>query len=534
MFKKNDPNSFTAYHSLYDGKSNLIGYLIAEYRVTSYDKVQTQNKSSLQRPADRSYLLHCTQRVVITNSLNISPSKEVTSYNNYPVMINTHLKVNNSAGNQGLNIQVLDYSPQTLNTKVQKAGSVGNSQGQTLETDKSSTVGSSTSESNSYGATVSVGLTELSDSASASYDHSSSFSQDHSSSSGSSTSYSNGRDASNSASMSVKDWGAYGSIDPAYQSPNWIFAQEYPWDVIECTKTNGTVNPNNKNQVPLNVPTDVLSRLYDGVCLYPPSQLSLFGINFVMKTVWLISLDNTAPDEVSIEHKIFYSTGSHVLPDPNNKATVYLDDSPAELLCGSGAIVTPLDLPLMGLAPLGLPNKPAITGFLPKNFVVDPSNNPFKIISLTNTLLIEDSTSYTAYPASPYFFVSETALTARLTTPLPGPLSITAYFKIVDTVNDYKLYLKHWKTGTTGIRLTITINEDPDSAIIKYVDALEATGGENNLLSVSLRDQNFSSVDFHDYLQLGLNSIQLSIEPIDNKYGADCGYQLRALSIENI
>jgi hypothetical protein len=74
------------------------------------------------------------------------------------------------------------------------------------------------------------------------------------------------------------------------------------------------------------------------------------------------------------------------------------------------------------------------------------------------------------------------------------------------------------------------INNIEGNTIIKYVDALEAEGGENNLLSISLRDQNFGSIDFYDYLQLGLNSVQVTIEAITPN--ADCCYEIRAISIE--
>ena len=81
--------------------------------------------------------------------------------------------------------------------------------------------------------------------------------------------------------------------------------------------------------------------------------------------------------------------------------------------------------------------------------------------------------------------------------------------------------------------LTILINDDitattPNNKIVKYVDALEAEGGENNLLSIALRNQGYGTVDYHDYLQLGMNKFQITITPM----GKDCGYQIRAISIE--
>jgi len=92
--------------------------------------------------------------------------------------------------------------------------------------------------------------------------------------------------------------------------------------------------------------------------------------------------------------------------------------------------------------------------------------------------------------------------------------------------------MKHWKIDATAIMLTMVINGDTNNPVVKYVDALEAEGGENNLLTIALRNQDFASIDYHDYLQLGLNSIQITIQPVDGVY-AGSGYQMRAISIEN-
>lgn len=540
MFKKNDPNSFTAYHSLRNGAS-LIGYLIADYHVTKYDNVQVQNTTSVNKSNEQNFLLHCTQRIIISNQLTIGPSEVTNAYSNYPALITTNLQLNRSpindvVDNDGLNIEVVNYSPHTVNTKVQKSGSTGNSTGATSTVSKSSTVGSSTSETNSYGTSVSVGLTELSDSTSYNYDHSSTFSSDQSSTHGTDSSNSKSRDSSNSDSMSVKDWGAYGMIDPAYQSPNWIFGQEYPWDAIECTQLvnseSGNTfqpvpNPNNSNQEQLILPTEMIARLYDGVCVYPPSQLSLFGVNFVMKSLWLVSLKNNIPDGITITHNISYNTASHFV-NKKGEVQVYMDTSGANLQCESGNIITSLNLSLMALSVLGQKNKPAITGFLPKQFTVNPSTGPFKIISSANTLLIEDATDYgKSYPTTPYFIAKDTAL---IVSPPSGSVSMNVFFKVIDTVNDYSLYLKHWISGTEGVKMTITINGD--YTMTKYVTTLEAQGGENNLLAITLRKQDFSSIDFHDYLQLGLNVITISVESIDST-AKSFNYQIRAISIEN-
>jgi hypothetical protein len=459
----------------------------------------------------------------------------------------------------GFSFQILDYSPKTVNTKVQHSGSsgIGSSTGQSSSI--SNTVGSSTSQTNSYGTSVSADASIMGDifsfggSATESSEHSSTITHDQSSTTGTGISSGQNRDQSNSDTMSMKDWGAYSIINPLTQAPSWFFGQEYPWDAILCRITDGTTNPNicpnpnpkntgnpnANNQLNLILPSDMINRLYDKPILYPPSQLSMFGFNFVMKAVWLISVDYTqidASSNIELTHNINYYSASHSYDSVKQTVGVYLDKTPTILQWdkNQGNVSENLNLMIMALDVLGLTNKPAIIGFIPNKFIVKPFFAPFKIISSTNTLLIEDTTDYgVTYPSSsPFFSVSETALVASLNSSLPNPLCFTAYFKVIDNVFDYKLYMKHWKTGATGIKLTITINGDIDNSIIKYVDALEAEGGENNLLTISLRDQNFSSIDYHDYLQLGLNSIQLTIEPINGQYGANCGYQLRAISIE--
>ena len=111
---------------------------------------------------------------------------------------------------------------------------------------------------------------------------------------------------------------------------------------------------------------------------------------------------------------------------------------------------------------------------------------------------------------------------------------MTLSFKISDTVNDYSLNMKHWKTKEIGIILTFIINGDLNNPIVKLVDSLEAEGGESNLLTISLRNTNFGTIDYHDYLQMGLNTVEINIKPM--KMSANlkqhCGYQIRAISIE--
>jgi hypothetical protein len=96
-------------------------------------------------------------------------------------------------------------------------------------------------------------------------------------------------------------------------------------------------------------------------------------------------------------------------------------------------------------------------------------------------------------------------------------------------VSNYVLYIKHWLTKVTQVSITCVINQNDNNQLIKYVTALEGEGGDNNLLELALRNLDFTSVNYHDYLQLGLNSVSLTIVPLS---ASDAQYQIRAVSVE--
>jgi hypothetical protein len=500
--------------------------------------VHVENFSSVSRPRNRKFLLHCLQRINIYNpsSIVLSPTNLLTSYLNYPLLVHTSVQPHPSVG---VDIRLLDYSPQTINTKIESSGSIGDSAGKTSGTSTSATVGSSTSETNSYGASVTYG--DISG-ISASFEHSTTDSDSRSSSTGSESSSSRNTSASSSVGMSIKDWGAYALVDPLARCPWWTFGQEFPWDAIECRKTKLVANPNNANQVDIVIPNAMAARLYDGDTLYPPSQLSTFGVNFVMKAMWLVTVEDGRSDQIDVEHVVNYFSGSHSIPDSPGagRVTAYMDRTPTVLAVAEGeALNTTLNLGLMSLDPLGSRDRPAIVGFIPNKFTQLPapataSASPvaFRIVSTSNTLMVGDTTLYPqACGAGAGFTASETAVTAAFAQNCTQ-LEMTMFFKVTDIVNDYTLFLKHWKTGDAGVVLTIVINDDVANAITKYVDALESEGGEKNLLSIVLRNQDYASVDYHDYLQLGPNSIRIAIQPIGGKYVAGSTYQIRAVSIE--
>lgn len=564
MFRRQDPYSYTEFLTLYDkssGTAESVGMLAIEYRVSLYNDVLVQNQASVQQPRNQQFMLYCTQRLYLINKGNssvapITGSTPGTEYfANYPALVDTYMMIKQQ---DGVTLNLMDYSPLTVNTAVQQTGSSGSSSGATQGTSTSSTTGSSYTQSSSYGASVTVGDTFSG--ATASYEYSTASTTDKSSTTGQEASSSSSKDASSSASMSIKDWGSYALVNSYYVYPRWVFGQEFPWNAIDCRFALGNTYPGVKDsqgnylskpdpdQFQMIISNSMAANLYDGMYLYPPSELSMFGVNFVMKSCWRVYVDDTASTQVTLVHNVDLFTASHIVAGSDASALtpqVYMDKVPASLAVSATATApqtfsTTLDLNVMGLDPLGTNNRAAIVGFLPAKFIPPATITPpagtatlpaaFKTIAATNDLMIENSTAYGSLAASG-FSVSQASLTASWSATQNIPYTLTLYFKVTDYVREYTLNIKHWATMATGVQLTIVINGDTSNAITKYVTDLEGEGGDNNLLSIALRDLDFASIDYHDYLQLGLNSIAITAQPIDGNYASGCAYQIRAVSV---
>ena len=549
MFKPNDPYTYTFYSNLLDtslaSDFQEVGIITVHYQVSHYNNVQLNNGTTNQgqaTPNTREYILTCTQRVTLFNyrGLQVGPEPNITDYENYPALVQSSMTLLLTQGAQA--VQLLGYSPQTINTQVQTSGNRGSgsensqSSSQSATSSQSRTTGSSMSETHSYSANV--GLQGDVFSCGLGHDHSStrsvslSTSLDHSDSNSIASGHNSSNNASNSANMNIKDWSVYSYVNPTNNSVHWNYSQEYPWNVLECRSQTDTktFNPNNHNQVQLNVPASMTSCLYNEDVLYPPSHLSTFGMNLVSQSQSKIIVNEASSSTVTVQHHINLYTASHSLS--GNQVSVYMDQS-AKSLCPQNKdnISVELDLSVLALSPV---KTSAIVGFIPNKFAVSPqqvesdsSATHFCIFSDNNQLKVIDTTSY-GPTTSGGFSSSLTSLNAKLDSSCPS-LTFRTLFKVIDTVSDYALYLKHWKTQSSTICLTIVVNGDTNNTIVKYVDALEAEGGENNLLAITLRNQNFSSVEYNDMLTLGLNSIDITISSVD---ATDAGYALRALSIE--
>ena len=551
MFKKVDPYSYSNTYPLYNG-DNIIGLLAVEYTARLYNDVMVLNSGSSTPPANQQFLITCTQRFALYNkNTNESPQPSEPQYKDYPVLLNASMILLGEDDNLTLNL--LDFSPKTVNTAVQQGVSNSDSDGKISGVSTASTTGSSQFQSSTYGASVSVGTfgdLPVTD-ASASYSYTTGASTEQSATHASDASSSLTHGSEHSASMSVKDWGSYGAVNPELISPEWVFGQEYPWNAIDCRFYDANSTWNNQSQ--LYVAADMLANLFstdstNQPFLYPPSELSLYGVSFVTKAHWRLYLDyeSSSSTEISVNHSLQYFSASHKLV--GGYPVVYMDNVPSTLRTDSAAttgyaFTAILDLNLMALDPVGVASDRAIVGFLPSKFIpplVVSSSDPtstqlpqgFKILAATNDLEILDTTTYKDETKALPFTASDTCLTvtwnSSASPSLDFPYQLTLYFKIVDAVEEYSLYVKHWITGSVGVILSITVNEA--TTITRYVTACEAEGGDNNLLTIALRDLDFVSIDYHDYLQLGLNKAVIDMSPIGDNYES-CVYQIRAVAV---
>ena len=555
MFKMTDPFSYYKTGILETQGFNVkIGTFLAKYQVTYDEDVSlSSGVVATGSPASkRVYIVSCTQKVSRYNDAGLqytfgSPGKPANRemiYNNYPVLLENTLVLETT--NADATSRLVDYSPQTVNAQVQSSSSVADSSVAHSESSNSSTIGSSQAQSNSY--STNVGLQGNAFAMNVGHDRSATTSSDRNSTMGSNSGQSSSDDTTESASMSIKDWGAYAAIDPATNSPTWLFGQEYPWDIFTCRAPNlldekPQPNPNNPDQDMLLVPPYMAERLsaesINGesyqITTLPPSQLSMFGYDFVMKAQWVVTLPNGGDERVTVTHNLSGTTASHAYDGTGDAKGlhVYVDKSPTNYILVDGSVDVQLNLGIMGLEPVGAQN---IIGFIPANFYKPPqpvstagtAPKPFVIFSNSNTVLIKETTVYPSNcPKDAGFWSDPRSLNAKV---VPGnPLTFTVLFKVTDATSDYSLHFKHWIFSLEAVQLKIVINGDDDNALNKTLDAAEGEGAENNLLDLTLRNRNYASVNYCDALVLGLNSIDVTLTAI----GDDAAYYaLRAIAIQ--
>lgn len=462
--------------------STAIGHTTIQYEVRKY--TDTRNLTAIN-----SFLITCTQRISIPNSDTFTPAAEqIAGFYNYPALFTNNIQIVDT--NEIIATAALvDFVPKTLNTSVSGTQSQADSSGTTSSQQYSS--GSILSQTNSYGVSLEfMGRPTQSLSSSSTQEATSSATQ--------ANAVDNGTQYSNGSSMTMKDWGSYVQLDSTCSWPTWVWGQEYPWDLIEFrnTDTNGNVI----------LPEYVVQRLYDGTQVYPPSELSLFGVNFVSKASWVVTPKSglTSSEIISFAHTLTYCTATHKIQDSALVATIDTQ-SPIKISVNS------LDLPVLALDPVGVNNGPALIGFVPNQFDVAPSSGgAFAITAESNLMLVRGS----GFPSVMTTDFSD------------GPVQMTLYFKLLESSKNINLSMKHWVNS--GGACQIVINVNGTTTLTTYLTATEAGSGGDNVTVIPLRCKDFTSVDYCDFLQYGLNTLTLTITSTSNPAA---NYTLMAMAV---
>ncbi|WP_104666954.1 hypothetical protein [Ensifer adhaerens] len=517
------PKDFCTWSEIDDVILNgiAVGSLAVDYEVQAGSDVR--NLANM-----RAYVLNAHARISIPSGVSdLFAALEFTDY--AAALINAMEPVSTDPS---LEIRLLDYLPKTLNSAISvnqdssTAGTVSHSSQRTRGSSTSNTqswdVGGSLSGWMGGGATGDMptmnggGSLSLFASGGRSVTHSHSLETSHGSTTGSSTGLTMG------TAMSIKDWASYASLDRASRYPTWIWGQEYPWDVLRFH-----VKDSDKN---VSLPDAVKWQLSDGKQVYPPSELSLYGITFHASAKWLIQVrkPSAAAETIDVRHKVRYYTASHRLrageADPKAPPPIIASIDRR----GDFEKVHHLNLALLGLHPIIAdgPGNEAIVGFAPLEFARAPdASGAFRIFSGANNIYVTGA-GFTE------FTQSDGVLRADLG-PKNKTASLSVSFKIADTEKEFSLYLKHWTTTQAACTLTIVINKNVRNPIIRRVDASDASSGSDNITKVILRDKDYASADYYNYLRTGLNELDIVIGPLDGNPSGEwsCGYALRALLV---
>lgn len=507
MLKTRDLYVWAEIITLIDSTSGgTFGTLFVEYEVRPYVNVRNLSVA-------RGYLISCKQRIVIPSFYTHRSNDKMNAFINYPAQITNSITLTPRVA--GDTFYLIDYSPKTINSSVNSNQS--SMHGQDSSSSSQYTTGSSTSETNSYDVSVNVGFSGEAPTGgvSASYGHSETDTTDQSSTSGSST----GRQAqsTSSDSMTIKDWASYGSVDIPNQRPGWVWSQEYPWDVLEYSRPSGNV-------VNISLPPSVQQRLWDGALLYPPSHLSLFGVSFVSKASWLYTLSDskesaTVYDAVSFTHNVSYYAGMHGFLDLKGPFQVAI----SAVSTFTSQRPSSLDLGQLALDPIPSESSAsgAIVGFVSSQFIVPPAGpaSTFSIKSSANNLYITGTGFDEQDSDDVPMQVSKLSASQ--------PATMTLMFKIADPDVDYSLVVKHWKLTDAGCAMKLIINRT--ATVERHIDSLESGSGTDNVSRIMLRNRDYTSAEFYDYLVMGLNTIEITFSPADPSTSP--GYAIRALAV---
>ncbi|WP_316015730.1 hypothetical protein [Roseobacter sp. HKCCA0434] len=458
--------------------------------------------------AKAGYVLTFTQRFFIPNTAPFDPGTTTSQiFSNYPALVTNTISLDDP-DNLIETLILVDYAPQTVNAAVTSNESAGSSSSMSNSIQHSA--GSSLAQTNSY--TSSVGFTRSMKPSLPSRNINKS--QSNSSTRQASASVTNGQQEqsgtqfSDGSSMSIKDWGSYVQLDTATCTmPTWIFSQEYPWNLIDYRTVDGSGE--------LVLPQYVIDRLWDGEVVNPPSELSLFGINFVCKAGWLIELADGVLDTSSLafNHALKLTVATHKVDnDGTFSASINAYADPASIQIGT------LDLPRLALDPLSAADGPSLIGFVPGQFLIAPRSDGTQCaITAEDNTSLATATGFTSVSRSGFMATDFTA----------GATQLAISFKLDESASDIGLSFKHWVAGNGGVTLSVAVNGS--EPIIRYFDAKEAGSGGENVTTIPLRVKDFSSLDYCDLLTYGLNDISVTLMP--DATDGPSSYNLMALAI---
>jgi hypothetical protein len=505
-------NALVQYTPILGRDKTQFGVLLSEYQVSEYWDVRTTAAGSTRM---RAYHVAMQQRLTLCNAKadGFGGLSAARDYNDYPVM--AVQKVVPASSASGVKFYLEDYSPKTLNAAVSTSQNQG-----TNSTNSSSvqhTTGSSTSVTNTWEVSGSLGFFGGDPTGSIGGGYSSSTTHTDEQSLSHSTGTEAGSNRGASSSMSIKDWASYAFLDKGKVAPSWVWGQEYPWNVINYRSSSGSSS--------IDLPPFVQTLLCDGKYVYPPSHIAQFGLDFVAHAKWIFYVDGTAgsDDEVAnFNHVLTYWTGSHSGVGDANNLTLKVSMAPLAL---NEAIETlQLNLPCLALHPImsAGPGNGAVVGFVKSEFIVAPGAAPvqFRLMSAATNLYVSKGTGFAALKGNDSVLVAENIA-------VNSPASFLLRFKLVDPTLELSLHLRHWKTTDVACLMTLDIN---GHSITRHVDTANAGGGSDNVTTIILRSLDYTNPDIYDYLTVGMNEIQVAIIPADDKQ--KCGYALRALAIQ--
>lgn len=492
----------------------IFGYSTMEYEIRRRRIVHSLDSG-------RGYQINSRQRLTIPGSF---PNFQAAGKGYlFPAQVDCSVRLVLPEGSKA-KVRLLSVFPRTLNSVISESQSSASGSG--ASSSRSVTAGSTTGSVDTAGVSINAGMMGPIPVAGVEASYSHSWERSSSQTQGTERGTSSTSEASAGYGMSIKDWGIYSNLassDPSMAA--WICGQSYPWDTLMYNETG-------KDNEVVNLPSFVLSRMWspEDKTVLPPSHLALYGIDFTMMVTWIVEYPKNVQEdeEITVERTIKRRRAISILRD--SKLFVSLEETDQ---IATNVHNATMDLALSGLTPIlsrGFSNGAAV-GFTTTPWVASPQpNKDLKIASQANNLLISGGG-----------FNQDMQITGALLESVIGPgkqpeARLCLAFKVTDIDQEYVLSLVHWvNRKDTACVLSFKVNGLKAGEV--YVVDAEGEGSQQNLTRIALRDLNYTSPTARDYLNVGLNQIDIefTLPPGIDRLGplADkIWYTLRAVSID--